>query len=263
MPDSISKAGTVDFETIHNIMKQFLDERERKVIAMHFGLADFWPHKLSEVAENLGLTRERIRQIEFNALSLIRRRFAVFDRDPNSASRSSRRLSAQATDRTVRAAYFTKSYLGKPPFDPGLLPPSSVLRIALTSVTIDEAAAVSKLLGLTGGPPKNLLGTSQLMNMPPRRVHELLNSSISSLAAMLNNHTHPTICHWLKSLRAKVMGASHPPDNSNAELVNLENSCGDSAVNCLSVDETRDSHATLELCWHSQDPNAHLVGQRC
>ncbi len=50
-----------------------LPERERKVIMMRFGLYDGTPMKLEAVGAELGLTRERIRQLESRALSKLRK----------------------------------------------------------------------------------------------------------------------------------------------------------------------------------------------
>jgi RNA polymerase primary sigma factor len=46
-----------------------MDEREAKVLRMRFGLDDEEPKTLKEIGESLGLTRERVRQIENEALS--------------------------------------------------------------------------------------------------------------------------------------------------------------------------------------------------
>jgi RNA polymerase primary sigma factor len=45
-----------------------MDPREATVLKMRFGLNDQQPHTLKEIGESLGLTRERIRQIENEAL---------------------------------------------------------------------------------------------------------------------------------------------------------------------------------------------------
>jgi len=45
-----------------------LDDREATVIRMRFGLDDYAPMTLREAGENLGLTRERVRQLENQAL---------------------------------------------------------------------------------------------------------------------------------------------------------------------------------------------------
>jgi RNA polymerase sigma factor (sigma-70 family) len=50
-----------------------LDERERKVIAMRFGLAQPAPLTLEQIGEHFHLSRERIRQIELRAMAKLRR----------------------------------------------------------------------------------------------------------------------------------------------------------------------------------------------
>jgi RNA polymerase primary sigma factor len=49
-------------------MVHTLDHREATVIRMRFGLDNHSPHTLKEIGEQLGLTRERVRQIETEAL---------------------------------------------------------------------------------------------------------------------------------------------------------------------------------------------------
>jgi RNA polymerase primary sigma factor len=49
-----------------------LNDRERAVIIMRFGLDDNIPHTLEEAGQKMGVTRERIRQIEESALKRLR-----------------------------------------------------------------------------------------------------------------------------------------------------------------------------------------------
>ena len=49
-----------------------LNERERKVVRMRFGLDDGEMHTLEEVGREFGVTRERIRQIESKTLAKLR-----------------------------------------------------------------------------------------------------------------------------------------------------------------------------------------------
>jgi RNA polymerase primary sigma factor len=50
-----------------------LPARERKVLELRFGLADDQPKTLREIGEVMGLSRERVRQIESRALNKLRR----------------------------------------------------------------------------------------------------------------------------------------------------------------------------------------------
>lgn len=49
-----------------------LQTRERRVVAMRFGIEDGNPHTLQEIGNQFGLTKERIRQIEAKALCKLR-----------------------------------------------------------------------------------------------------------------------------------------------------------------------------------------------
>jgi RNA polymerase primary sigma factor len=49
-----------------------LDENERKILSLRFGLDDGVSHTLKEIGDSMGLSRERIRQIEAKALTKIR-----------------------------------------------------------------------------------------------------------------------------------------------------------------------------------------------
>ena len=50
----------------------FVDERERQVLVLRFGLKGGEPHTLEETAKRFDVTRERVRQIEFAAIKKIR-----------------------------------------------------------------------------------------------------------------------------------------------------------------------------------------------
>lgn len=58
--------------TIASILDR-LDERERRVIVARFGLEADEPHTLEAIGHQLGVTKERIRQLETRALSKLRR----------------------------------------------------------------------------------------------------------------------------------------------------------------------------------------------
>ena len=60
-----------------------LEEREAAVIRMRFGLDSFNPMTLREVGENLGLTRERVRQLESQALQKLMQALAETSRADN------------------------------------------------------------------------------------------------------------------------------------------------------------------------------------
>jgi len=56
-----------------------LDERERLVIKLRYGLKGETPRTLSDVGTSLGITRERVRQIETRALGKLRHPAAAYD----------------------------------------------------------------------------------------------------------------------------------------------------------------------------------------
>jgi RNA polymerase primary sigma factor len=60
-----------DLRQVQNLLGK-LDEREAMVLRLRFGLDDEEPMTLKEIGERLGLTRERVRQIEKVALGNLR-----------------------------------------------------------------------------------------------------------------------------------------------------------------------------------------------
>jgi RNA polymerase primary sigma factor len=73
----------VENDDLKHVMRMLdtMDEREATVLRMRFGLGDTRAHTLKEIGEELGLTRERVRQIETEALG----RLAAGLRDPREA----------------------------------------------------------------------------------------------------------------------------------------------------------------------------------
>jgi RNA polymerase primary sigma factor len=65
------------FEEQVRAMVSQLDEKEREVIKLRFGLDGEEPRTLQEIGESLGLSRERIRQIESKAKEKLRRSHEV------------------------------------------------------------------------------------------------------------------------------------------------------------------------------------------
>ncbi len=73
--DSIDPQAAVETQMLHGQLSEVLDslpERSAIVMRMRFGLEDGRPRTLDEVGRYLGLTRERIRQIERDTLAEIR-----------------------------------------------------------------------------------------------------------------------------------------------------------------------------------------------
>lgn len=60
----------LEHDVLKHVMEMIdkMEEREATVLRMRFGLGDTEPHTLKEIGEKLGLTRERVRQIETEAL---------------------------------------------------------------------------------------------------------------------------------------------------------------------------------------------------
>jgi RNA polymerase primary sigma factor len=70
-PDEAA-AESIQRETVWRALSM-LSDRDRKVIEMRYGLDGRKPATLDEVAQELGLTRERVRQIEHSSLKQLKR----------------------------------------------------------------------------------------------------------------------------------------------------------------------------------------------
>jgi len=75
--------GENDNQLVQEVLAT-LDARESRILALRFGLDDRKPKTLEEVAERFGLTRERIRQIQEQAL--LKMRVKIAERDMPTAA---------------------------------------------------------------------------------------------------------------------------------------------------------------------------------
>lgn len=64
-----------------NSLLEFVNEREHEVLNMRFGLIDGTSYTLADVAKKLRVSRERVRQIEENALKKLKKFMAEQDRE--------------------------------------------------------------------------------------------------------------------------------------------------------------------------------------
>ena len=70
-PPSVDAGRKLLKERLHEVMED-LDDREKKILSMRYGLDDGVTHTLEEVGQVFDVTRERIRQIQAKALEKIR-----------------------------------------------------------------------------------------------------------------------------------------------------------------------------------------------
>ncbi|QDT50472.1 sigma-70 family RNA polymerase sigma factor [Symmachiella dynata] len=73
------EAELVDSDNLRHVfeMLEKMDDRESTILRMRFGLDDGEPRTLKEIGETLGLTRERVRQIESESLAKLATGLAV------------------------------------------------------------------------------------------------------------------------------------------------------------------------------------------
>ncbi len=67
-----SVSGEILKEELERVLNQTLTEREKLVLQMRFGLGNGHIYPLEKVGERLGVTRERVRQLEKQALNKLR-----------------------------------------------------------------------------------------------------------------------------------------------------------------------------------------------
>jgi RNA polymerase primary sigma factor len=73
--DTISPHAAAEGSALRALLLKALDEltpREQRIMRMRFGIDGAAEHTLKEIGETLGVTRERIRQIEAKALAKLR-----------------------------------------------------------------------------------------------------------------------------------------------------------------------------------------------
>lgn len=73
MPDTDERILRQSFEEKLREALGELSEKEQRILAMRFGLDDDQPRTLREIGELLGISRERVRQIESQSLNRLRR----------------------------------------------------------------------------------------------------------------------------------------------------------------------------------------------
>jgi len=72
-PEPISMLQEGDVGALVDSWLDELGTKEREVIVRRFGLHHYEPATLEKVGEELGVTRERVRQIQMQALSQLRK----------------------------------------------------------------------------------------------------------------------------------------------------------------------------------------------
>jgi RNA polymerase primary sigma factor len=70
-PEDLATTQTLKDE-VQRVLESVLTPRERLVLQLRFGLGNGQAHPLEQVGRELGITRERVRQIEAGALAKLR-----------------------------------------------------------------------------------------------------------------------------------------------------------------------------------------------
>jgi len=83
----VSSTHAENKDTMHHISRFFasLTPTEKKILILRFGLNDKEPQTLETIGQELGVTRERIRQIEVKSLEKLRRMAADLNLESSSA----------------------------------------------------------------------------------------------------------------------------------------------------------------------------------
>lgn len=126
-----------------------LDERDREVLTLRFGLADNEPKTLGEVAERMKLSRERVRQLEERAVGLMRQ-----------AARKAGLLEVSAVDYRTRKLHSGMSVKQKTNILGEVTDRSPLARLLRLRVAAQEAAKQKKA-SATKSKPKKTTKTSK------------------------------------------------------------------------------------------------------
>ncbi len=62
-----------ELEHTMELLLQALDERQRQILRLHFGMEDGVCHSLEQISKRLGISRERVRQLEHQAMEKLQK----------------------------------------------------------------------------------------------------------------------------------------------------------------------------------------------